>query len=117
MPNKRSKWAFVFRDSRDALDGPMMRLRGRSAPLFVRAGGQSGNHGGNQAREGPPGADGKPLAGPETNRTVRGGRKCRSPASEGFTIYQDDGAVGLARTRASLPSHRRTRSCRTSQHP
>ena len=41
MPNNVPKWAFVFRDSRDALDGPMMRLRGRSAPLFVRAGGQA----------------------------------------------------------------------------
>ena len=46
------KFAFVFRDSRAALDSPMMRLGGRSTPLFVRAGGQSGNHLGNQAREG-----------------------------------------------------------------
>ena len=83
MPNNPSKWAFVFRDSRGALDGPMMRLWGRSAPLFVRAGGQSGNHLGNQAREGPPGADGKPLACPETERGAR------------------DGSVGPTRARAS----------------
>ena len=31
-------------------------------------GGQARNHLGNQAREGPPGAGGKPLAGPETTR-------------------------------------------------
>ena len=85
MPNNHAKWAFVFRDSRDTLDGPMMRLWGRSAPLFVRAGGQAGNHLGNQAREGPPGANGKPLAGPETNRAVRG-----------------DESVGLTRARGSL---------------
>ena len=71
MPNNCAKWAFAFRDSRDTLDGPVMRLWGRSATLFVRAGGQAGNHLGNQAREGPPGADGKPLAGPETERGER----------------------------------------------
>ena len=45
-------FAFGFQDTRAAPDGPMMRLGDRPAPLFVRAGGQSGNHGGNQAREG-----------------------------------------------------------------
>ena len=33
-----SKFALVFRDSRDALDGPMMRLRDLSAPLSIHAG-------------------------------------------------------------------------------
>ena len=47
-------------------------------------GGQSGNHLGNQAREGPPGAGGKPLAGPETMRNA-GNRQCRAPVREGFT--------------------------------
>ena len=37
-------FAFGFRDTRAALDSPMMRLGDRSAPLFVRAGGQPRHH-------------------------------------------------------------------------
>jgi hypothetical protein len=97
MPNKLPKWAFVSGRFPDRLDGPMMRPRARFAPLSVHAGGQSRNHLGNQAREGPPGADGKPLACPGTTRNAGSGsvRPTRARASRtvgGWNFHQSSQA-------------------------
>ena len=83
MPNNPSKWAFVFRDSRAALDGPMMRLRGLSAPLSSVRVDRHGTIWATRPGRGRRGADGKPLACPETERGAR------------------DGSVGPTRARAS----------------
>ena len=77
-----------------------IRLGGRSTPLFVRAGGQVRDHLGNQAREGPPGAGGKPLAGPETTRRSGVGRV-------GYEV-----SAARARTSLRLVNPRRMAMCR-----